>query len=205
MENIIHETMTCGPCALYSNYLDKDKILIEAHENYQKRSYRNRYFISGPNGVIPLSIPLMKGKNHHTPIKDVKISYDLRWTHRHIHTIKSCYGSSPYYMHYEEEILSVFEENHTFLIDFNLRMMMTFIHLTDIGKKIEQTESYEREYASGDYRNYYSIKKLIHHDVKYPQVFEEKFGFISGLSILDLLFCTGPESKLYLSHMKATS
>jgi len=205
MEYIIHETMTCGPLGLYSNYLDKDKILIEAHENYQKRSYRNRYFISGPNGIIQMSIPLVKGKNHRTPIRDVKISYDSRWPHQHIHTIKSCYGSAPYFIHYEDEIVPVLDKKFTFLLDLNLAMMQKFIILTGIKKDIEFTESYIREYRQGDFRNHYSIKNLESNAVKYPQVFEEKFGFISGLSILDLLFCTGPESKLYLSRMKAAS
>ena len=32
----------------------------------------------------------------------------------------------------------------------------------------------------------------------YWQVFRDKFGFVDGLSILDLLFCEGPESICYL-------
>ncbi|NRB63070.1 MAG: WbqC family protein [Saprospiraceae bacterium] len=30
--------------------------------------------------------------------------------------------------------------------------------------------------------------------IPYPQVFQEKHGFSPNLSILDLLFCTGPEA-----------
>jgi hypothetical protein len=33
---------------------------------------------------------------------------------------------------------------------------------------------------------------------EYFQVFSEKYGFIPNLSILDLLFNTGPEAKEYL-------
>jgi hypothetical protein len=35
---------------------------------------------------------------------------------------------------------------------------------------------------------------------RYPQVFETKHGFISNLSILDLLFNLGPESSTYLNN-----
>ena len=35
----------------------------------------------------------------------------------------------------------------------------------------------------------------------YPQVFMEKHGFITNLSILDLLFNLGPESTDYLNNI----
>ncbi len=203
MKKIIHETMILGPTSVYAEYTGADHLLIEAHENYQKRSYRNRYLISGPNGVIQLSVPLVKGKNYRTPIKDVKISYDMRWEHQHINTIKSCYGSSPYFIHYEDELGEVFKKKFTFLLDLNLSMMELIFRLAGILLDIEYTESYHTEYIVGDLRNAYGIKNHYPTSVKYPQVFEEKFGFIEGLSILDLLFCTGPESKLYLTRMKA--
>lgn len=36
--------------------------------------------------------------------------------------------------------------------------------------------------------------------VEYTQVFEDKFPFIPGLSILDLLFCVGPGALGYLGQ-----
>ena len=36
----------------------------------------------------------------------------------------------------------------------------------------------------------------------YQQVFEDKFGFQPNLSILDLLFCCGPESQEILRSIK---
>ncbi|MBK7428109.1 MAG: WbqC family protein [Saprospiraceae bacterium] len=37
-------------------------ILIEANENYQKNSFRNRCDILSANGPLSLSVPLRKGK-----------------------------------------------------------------------------------------------------------------------------------------------
>jgi hypothetical protein len=34
--------------------------------------------------------------------------------------------------------------------------------------------------------------------IKYWQVFQHKHGFLPNISILDLLFCMGPESVFYL-------
>jgi hypothetical protein len=36
---------------------------------------------------------------------------------------------------------------------------------------------------------------------RYPQVFEYKYGFVPGLSILDLLFNVGPEAGNYLERL----
>ena len=45
-------------------------------------------------------------------------------------------------------------------------------------------------------------KKNIHFQiVKYPQVFEEKTGFIPNLSVLDLIFCVGPQAGFVLEQM----
>ena len=38
----------------------------------------------------------------------------------------------------------------------------------------------------------------------YPQVFEDRHGFLPNLSILDLLFCTGPQAALLSAVRTAT-
>jgi len=40
---------------------------------------------------------------------------------------------------------------------------------------------------------------------KYVQVFEDRNGFLPNLSILDLIFCTGPEAALLLQKLRKAS
>jgi len=48
-----------------------------------------------------------------------------------------------------------------------------------------------------------STKKVIKSEFKtYIQVFRNKYGFIPNLSILDVLFNLGPETKKYLNNTK---
>ena len=48
-----------------------------------------------------------------------------------------------------------------------------------------------------------SSKKKVRSEFKeYIQVFGNKFGFLANLSILDLLFNLGPETKTYLNSIK---
>ena len=38
-----------------------------------------------------------------------------------------------------------------------------------------------------------TINKLYPDPKRYPQVFEDRFGFVPNLSVLDYLFCVGPK------------
>jgi len=48
-----------------------------------------------------------------------------------------------------------------------------------------------------DLRSQYSPQDLPTSADEYPQVFEDRLGFQSGLSIIDLLMNTGPEAALF--------
>lgn len=154
---------------------------LEAQEHYQKGSWRNRCEIAGPNGRQLLSIPLVKGKNSRMPIRDVRIAYDEPWQRSHWRSIVTAYGSSPYFDHYADALRPFYEKPQPFLFDFNLALM-EFVLLGKMGWKgqLRLSETYHPAVVT-------DAPEL----KRYPQVFEEKFGFLPDLSVLDLLFCVG--------------
>lgn len=177
---------------------------LEAHENYQKRSLRNRCYLLGPNAEQILSVPLQKGKNNQTSIKDVKISYGSDWQKMHIETIKACYNRSPFLEYYIEDIKSILDQKPVFLWDLNIQTMEWLISALRIDLKLKFTESYSntdlidlRHSESDIFKQH---EHLFADKLKYAQVFEDKYGFRFCRSVLDLLFCTGPEASLYLKN-----
>ncbi|MFK7980892.1 MAG: WbqC family protein, partial [Saprospiraceae bacterium] len=66
----------------FSKFFLHPSVVLEQHENYIKRSFRNRTHIASANGQLRLSIPLEKGKNQQQSIKEVRISYDEHWQHK---------------------------------------------------------------------------------------------------------------------------
>ena len=76
-------------------------ILIENYEYHKRHSDMNRTNILGSNGIIMLTVPIKKKSK--TLIKDVKIADNL-WKKKHIKSIQSAYGSSPFFIHYFDEI-----------------------------------------------------------------------------------------------------
>jgi len=178
----------------------KPGILIEREEHFPKQTYRNRANISSPDGVLALTVPVVRGAKNHTKVKDVKISYDFNWQRLHWQSLQACYRRSAYFEYYEDELLPFYENKFDFLFDYN-ELLLQFL-LKSIKLKVEwgYTESFEAEYPSlFDFRNSISPKKEPNFQQKpYFQVFEERRGFQKNLSIVDLLFNQGPHSANYL-------
>ncbi|HMQ06544.1 MAG TPA: WbqC family protein [Saprospiraceae bacterium] len=206
--NILHETQFAGPVSLFAMYTLCNEVCIEAFENYQKRSYRSRYIIAGPNGEIQLSIPLLKGKNEKKPIKDVEISYQHPWITQHIHTLSSAYGRAAFFHHYSSDLFEILKMKYPTLYILNWEMINWIIKSLRINIKLSESKEYiSQPKHLIDMRNRFSFKAR-QSKVEVPfynQVFEDRFGFISDVSILDLLFCLGPTSLEYLQHYAVKS
>jgi hypothetical protein len=178
----------------------KPDILIESQEHFPKQTYRNRTYVYTPDGVLTLTVPVIKGSKKHTNVKDVKISYDFEWQRLHWLSLQACYRSSAYFEYYEDELILFYEKKFDFLFDYNEQLLQFVLKAMKIKVELKHTESYEAEYKGlVDYRNAISPKQETAIDQKvYFQVFEDRKGFIKNLSIVDLLFNQGPYSVNYL-------
>ncbi len=184
----IVKSTTFGPLVHLAAHWHSDEIFIDVHENYQKRSLRNKYKISGPNGTITLSIPLEKGKHQQQNIRDVKISYDQPWPRLHKETLRSCYGSAPFFEHYADSLFPLFDKHKSFLFDFNLT---TFEWMCKALKKPllwKPSDTFVKNEILPTLEN-----------KPYPQIFMSKLGFVPELSSLDLIMNMGPQSPQFLS------
>ena len=178
----------------------KPNVLIEREEHFPKQTYRNRANIYSPDGVLALTVPVVKGSKNHTKIKEVKISYDFKWQRLHWMGLQTCYRSSAYFEYYEDDFVPFYEKNFAYLFDYNQHLFELLVKLTKIKTSLIYTDTYENEYPSLiDLRNTISPKKENEFAQKpYFQVFEDRHGFIKNLSIVDLLFNQGPQSLSYL-------
>ena len=206
-ENYILSTAYFAPISYYSKLLaDGVGVIIERHENYNKKSYRNRCTIYTANGLCDLVVPVVKVSNHKIPITEVEISYDTPWQKLHFKTIESAYRRSPFYEYYIDDLMIFFNERFIRLYEFNMQILFTICRLIKIPLHFQESSEYIKSVDEGviDLRNSLHPKINQQHadsvfvSLRYTQVFADKWGFKSNLSILDLLFNTGPEAKKYL-------
>jgi hypothetical protein len=161
---------------------------VEGHENYQKGGWRNRCQIAGPNGIQLLSVPLEKGKHQRKPITEVRISYRNDWWREHEQSIRTAYGRSPYYEYYAEEIFAIPRAQPETLWELNQALTATVTRLLQWPVLPSVTEGFIYP-SSTSYLRPVDIPDAL---AAYPQVFTDRFGYLGGLSVLDVLFCLGP-------------
>lgn len=205
MTSVVLSSAYLPPIEYFAYIIHADRVYIEQWDNYQKQSYRNRCSIITANGVMPLSIPVIKHSNTKTPTKDIKIDYQKNWQHLHWNALVSSYGSSPFFEYYADELHPFYCKKYEFLFDFNeqlLHLVSSWLGLDN--KKLLLTTQYHQNLPEEtiDLREVIHPKRgrktSVHPD--YYQVFMPKLGFIPNQSIVDLIFNMGNESLLILHH-----
>lgn len=180
---------------------------MDVGEHYVKRSYRNKCSILSANGVMALTVPLSRSSSDdadltHAAMKDLKVSYDDNWRHVHWQSLVSAYNMSPFFEYYEDDIKTLFERKFDYLVDLNAEAMdivNRLLMMDDVMINVSETYIPERT-RELDFRSQITPKTHLNdfNQKEYYQVFSEKYGFQPNLSILDLLFNLGPESRVVL-------
>jgi hypothetical protein len=158
----------------------------------------------GPNGLLSLSVPLVKGNGQHSIFNQVRISYSENWRKDHWQSLVSSYRRSAYFEFYEEQIALIYINDYEFLKDFNVASLKIVSELLRIPFDIKFTENYisKDSFEGNDARDiiHPTARKMkySYELPKYPQVFMDRMDFLSDLSILDILFNLGPRTVDYL-------
>lgn len=198
-------------------------VYLEACENYQKQSWRNRCCFYADSGPQSLTFPVVhENGTHKLPIKEIKVDYSLPWVRQHQRAIVSAYRTSAYFEYYQDELFAIMDSCPETLFELNTRILSFFIAKSGLYVDLRETTGYEKpvdicavpespwkscpltESYGVDLRDIVHPKRsndiLSRLDLEKPyfQVFARKHGFVPNLSIMDLLFNEGPDSILFL-------
>ena len=185
----------------YVAMLQASSITFEVEDNFQKQTNRNRMYIYSPNGVQLLNIPIKHSKEAHQKYKDVRIENDFGWQKNHFKSLEAAYRTSPFFEYFEDDFRPLFEKNHEFLMDLNFEIFELVNSALGIKLPFEKTTEYLHEVSDkSDFRYLVNGKKDTTIIEPYTQVFDNKYGFINNLSILDLLFNEGRYAVDYLKQ-----
>lgn len=193
-----------SPIAQYAAIYKSDEITFELEDNFQKQTYRNRCYIYGANGKLALTVPVKHKKStDRKKTKDTLVENDFPWQSQHLKSLQTAYQSSPYFEFFEDDLRKIFTKKYNYLVDLNID---TYLFITDalqIKQSYKETTAYEIDPSVEDFRPLSLAKKGVSVNMEeYTQMFDDKHGFISNLSILDLLFMEGNNTLTFLESLK---
>jgi hypothetical protein len=193
-------TTTCLPPTGYiKTIVQNGGALIDEHEHFIKQTIRNHFHILSANGVQRLSVPV----SHHAskmPVYEVKICYSEPWQRLHLHAIQSAYGRAAFFTHYFPELENLILQSPVYLAEFNRNCLRWISKCLKTHLQISFTGNYslhenDLRHASGKHSDYF-LK--MSDNIRYAQVFTDRFRFQRNLSIVDMLFNCGNWSGMML-------
>jgi hypothetical protein len=179
-------------------------VLLEACENYQKQSYRNRCYILAGDGVQMLQVPVLHAAD--MSITHVQVDYSTPWIVRTERALDTAYETAAYYEYYRDPLFALLENRPQTLWELNLSLLRWCLDSCGIACRLTPTTSFAAPGTQADDYRFClhpkhpdTVLQDLGLDRPYYQVFRDRLGgFTPGLSILDLLFNEGPDSITWL-------
>lgn len=205
IHTVLLSTAYLAPVSYFAYLAKARTAIIEQHETYPKQTYRNRCEIYTERGKMQLTIPVTKTFGNKTTTKDIEIFQAEKWQLNHWRAIESAYLASPFFLFYQDELENFYTSTRQNLLEFNMQLTKVLCEIIGLDVELEYSKAFEKSPENvADLRFDISPKKDTPFDQfqHYIQVFGERHGFIPNLSIIDLLFNLGPETKNYLMGVK---
>lgn len=205
----------------YFNKIIKCDIFVFLDDvQYKKNEWQNRNKIKTARGEIWLTVPVHYKFGQ--KINEVEIDNSIFWAKDHIKTIKINYQKSPFFKDFFPVIEDLLSKKYTKLVEINVASVKSILEYLGIKKQIimssalkVETEKTDRlvdickklsatVYLSGiGAKGYLEEEKFKKENIKvefqnfsisvYPQLYG---GFISNLSIIDMIFNIGKDETL---------
>ncbi len=192
---------------------------------YTKQDWRNRNRICTRNGdpvwlTVPVRVQFLEQQ-----IRDVPINNDIPWVRKHLAALQSNYGKAPFFESHFEQLRDIYLERHELISDLDItlaRQVCTWLGITTkfyrsselaiAGSKDSKLIQIIKtlggtSYLSGPAAKAYiqptlweqagiGLEFISYPDYPiYPQI---NPGFEPHVSVLDLLFMTGPDAPRHI-------
>ena len=189
----------------FAHWSHHGHLLLEGHEHYQKRTWRNKTSILGPDLPLHLTVPLTRGKNNQLLIQEVRIAYDSPWQKSHLQSLKTAYGKTAFFEELLPGLETIYQTHYELLWNLNIDLLT---YLTSFLRGIwtfEVTSSFEHSYEL----TVVDLRKGVPSGVtqlelessqEYSQVQRIHKKHLPNLCILDALCHLGPDTNDYLTR-----
>ncbi len=210
MKQLLANLPFVGSISFWCLMMQADLTIFEAHGPYQRRTNRTRTTILTKEGPLDISIPVYTSKA--TLYKDTMLNYEKNWEKQLMYALRTAYNPSPFFEYMEDDFYNIINKHHKFLWDFNIDILQTTAKLANIDLNYCESQQFITATPQQDdirinietkYANLLDEKCNV---VEYHQPFSQPYTstpFTPWLSMLDLLFNMGPESRNVLRAMRS--
>lgn len=212
----------------YFDKIDRSDIFVFLDDvQYKKNEWQNRNKIKTKKNWQWITLPVLYKFGQ--KISEVLINNTVNWKRKHWTALLTNYSKAKYFKEYKDFFEDTYNRNWNYLVDINIDIISYLIgalgirtqlvrasefklggkgsaHLVDICKKLG-ADRYLSGMGGRDYLQLEEFEKskikVIFQDFQHPvysQLYEKNTGFISHMSIVDLLFNYGKDSLAVLKR-----
>ena len=213
----------------YFDYINSvDEFVLFDDMQYTRRDWRNRNRIKTPQGLKWLTVPVQVKGNYHAAIREIEVS-DPQWGVSHWKSLRANYARSPHFGDFAEELEAFYlNPPSTSLSQINRVLLELVMGWLGIPSQLSWSMDYQLvdgkserlveickqagavTYVTGPAARDYMDEMLFQEagitvewmDYSgYPEYPQLNPPFEHGVTVLDLLFNMGPESRTYMKSL----
>jgi len=200
-----------------------DLFVLEDDLQYTKNDWRNRNRIKSPRGSEWITVPVSY-KHTAQLIYDTPIDYGQPWARKMLNRIRESYRRAPYFESYFLELGELLLRPVASISELNIALIRWVCRHLEINTPLRFSQAYHPQgvkaervidilrkvgataYLSGPAARNYIIPErfeqagiqLEYKQYHYPEYEQLHPPYDPAVSVLDLLFMQGPNSKIYL-------
>jgi WbqC-like protein family len=223
----LHQPNAYPWAKLVDKILGCDVWIVYDTAQYTRTEFHSRQVVKGRQGPVWLTIPIVSaGRPRFQPLRDVEISRGSDWRAAHLRLLREHYLHAPYYDEVRDLIQPVFDQDHRWLVDFNVDVTATLLdylgsrtrivraselahdgdrtqRLIDLNRSAgcdtHVTSSWANPAIGLDWQRIADAGISVREQVFRDPIYPQLHGaFQPHLSVLDLLFNCGRDAAAYL-------
>lgn len=197
-----------------------DEFIYLDNVQFKKRYFENRNKIKTQSGWDWLNVPVKTKGLYTQKINEVEIDNSQSWQRKYLNKIRSHYSKSDFFEEVFNPLQEIVKQDYEKLVALNislinfireyLEIITPAIFASDVAKSKGSDLILQiclkrgaKTYLSGpDGRNYLQLDEfkknnieVIYHDYRHPEYKQTSSGFLSYMSVIDLIFNYGNKSR----------
>lgn len=222
MKISVHQPNYIPWLGYFEKMLSSDIFVFLDDVQYEKNYFINRNKIRTSDGSMWMTIPV--NAKHDSLVKDVRIDNSQNWAMKHKKSIQVNYAKSNFLRNHEKFFNALYGRQYDLLTDINVEIIRYLVKQLDINTKTLLSSELDVKgtgsdrilnickslsadiYISGQFgENYLNLEDFKNNDIEVKfqnyvhPVYKQCYNpFIADMSIIDLLFNEGENSKKIL-------